>query len=256
MTPRPVAVGRRALVAGSVALATERGLTAVTSAGWRRTNHRGRGVGLQSGPALVLAAVVTARGPLLPAAVAGLGAAAAGRYDDAAGHLDRAKGLRGHAAAVREGRLTGGAVKVVGIGAAALVGVLLLPRRGLLSALRDAALVAGSANLLNLLDLRPGRALKVGLVTSAALREPGPAAASLALLPGDLRERTMLGDCGANGLGALLGLAAVERLAPARRTALLTVVTTLVLASERVSFTRVIESTPGLRQLDGLGRLP
>jgi hypothetical protein len=56
----------------------------------------------------------------------------------------------------------------------------------------DGALVAVAANLLNLFDLRPGRALKVGLLAAAAVDAPGPAGAALALLPGDLRERTML----------------------------------------------------------------
>ena len=82
----------------------------------------------------------------------------------------------------------------------------------------------------------------------------GPLGASLAVLPADLRERVMLGDCGANAVGALLGLrlAAVPG-RPARVGALAAVVG-LTLASERVSFTRVIEATPGLRELDRLGR--
>jgi hypothetical protein len=64
----------------------------------------------------------------------------------------------------------------------------------------------------------------------------------------------MLGDCGANAVGALLGLrlAAVPG-RPARARAL-AVVVGLTLASERVSFTRVIEATPVLRDLDRLGR--
>ncbi len=76
-----------------------------------------------------------------------------------------------------------------------------------------AGLVAGTANLLNLLDLRPGRAAKAGVLAAAAtLRGPGgglvagPLGATLAVLPDDLGERVMLGDAGANALGALLGL--------------------------------------------------
>ena len=66
----------------------------------------------------------------------------------------------------------------------------------------NAGLVAGSANLMNLFDLRPGRAIKVSLLASAALalRGPGaraavaaPAGAAVALLPEDLGERAMLG---------------------------------------------------------------
>ncbi|MCQ6349962.1 hypothetical protein NPL98_28810, partial [Bacillus cereus] len=79
------------------------------------------------------------------------------------------------------------------------------------------ALAAGCANLANLLDLRPGRALKVVLPPAALLvlaageaerpRRGGTLALAallpgLAALPADLRERGMLGDAGANVLGA------------------------------------------------------
>ena len=66
----------------------------------------------------------------------------------------------------------------------------------------------------------------------------------------------MLGDCGANALGALLGLQLAATNSRAVRTAVLGAVTALTLASERVSFTAVIEATPGLRELDRLGRRP
>jgi hypothetical protein len=127
------------------------------------------------------------------------------------------------------------------------------------------ALMAGSANLFNLFDLRPGRALKAGLLIGAPLAAgstTGPAGAIAAattgaaagLLPTDLGERTMLGDAGANALGALLGTALAARTGPAARAALLAGVVGLTAASERVSFTRVIERTPVLRELDALGR--
>ena len=64
----------------------------------------------------------------------------------------------------------------------------------------------------------------------------------------------MLGDAGANALGALLGVALAARTGTAGRAVLLAGLAGLTAASERVSFTRVIESTPGLRELDALGR--
>jgi hypothetical protein len=122
-------------------------------------------------------------------------------------------------------------------------------------------LVAGTANLVNLLDLRPGRATKAGaLLALPLLAGPagglaaGPLGASVAVLPADLDERVMLGDCGANALGAVLGLRLAAGPSRSGRAAALAVVTALTLASEKVSFTRVIESTPGLRELDRLGR--
>jgi hypothetical protein len=158
--------------------------------------------------------------------------------------------------ALRDGRVTSGAVKVVGLAGVGVVACALLEgtcdRRGLLV---GGAVVAGSANLLNLLDLRPGRALKAGAAAAVALGQPGPAAAAAALLPDDLHERTMLGDAGANGLGALLGLALLRRWSARRGTAL-AVLVALTAASEVVSYSRVIDAVPPLRWVDRAGRRP
>ena len=83
-----------------------------------------------------------------------------------------------------------------------------------------------------------------------------PAGAAIALLPDDLAERAMLGDAGANALGALLGTAAAATLPRRARLAALAAVVGLTAASEVVSFTKVIERTPPLRWLDMLGRRP
>jgi hypothetical protein len=84
----------------------------------------------------------------------------------------------------------------------------------------------------------------------------GPLGATLGMLPADLAERVMLGDCGANALGALLGLRLAALPHRGARGAALAAVVGLTLASEKVSFTQVIEATPGLRELDRLGRRP
>lgn len=223
---------------------------------WTRTNHRGRPLTLLSGPALALALAGSADLPRAAAAVAALGAGAVGAYDDAAGaRHPNAKGLRGHAAALRAGQLTGGVVKVGGIGLLGVAAGSLLERRPLGPALVRGAVVAGSANLVNLLDLRPGRALKAGGAAAVALRQPGPAAAAAALLPADLHERAMLGDAGANALGAVLGLALLQR-HPDRAGRALAVLVALTAASEVVSYSRVIDTVPPLRWADRAGRLP
>jgi hypothetical protein len=64
----------------------------------------------------------------------------------------------------------------------------------------------------------------------------------------------MLGDSGANALGALLGVALAARTGPGGRAAILAVVGGLTAASERISFTAVIERTDWLRRLDEFGR--
>ncbi|CCG03368.1 hypothetical protein [Blastococcus saxobsidens] len=263
-------------VLGRVALAAATALTARPAGRpWRRTNYAGRPVSLLGGPALALSATATAvlgapAGTRAAAAVVGTVSGLVGGYDDLAGarpEQARDKGLAGHLRALREGRVSAGAVKVAGIGTAAAVAALLTRSRdrgagALIDGVLTTGLVAGCANLLNLLDLRPGRAAKVGALAGlAGLGGPagglvaGPLGATLAVLPDDLGERIMLGDCGANALGALLGLRLTELPSRPARAAALAVVTGLTLASERVSFTRVIEATPGLRELDRLGRL-
>jgi hypothetical protein len=125
----------------------------------------------------------------------------------------------------------------------------------------NAGLVAGGANLLNLFDLRPGRAIKVATASGALLGAAGrdsvaaPLAAGLALLPEDLGERAMLGDSGANALGAMLGASAAG-LSRTGRITLLVAIVGITAASEKVSFTKVIARTPALNRLDMLGRRP
>ena len=80
--------------------------------------------------------------------------------------------------------------------------------------------------------------------------------AGAGLIMADLQERLMLGDAGANVLGAALGLGVVLACSPGVRTGVLVVVALLNLASERVSFSRVINAVPPLRAFDRIGRLP
>jgi len=236
---------------------------------WSRTNHRGEPVTLLEGPAVTAGAIagVLAQAGLGPGsagsaaamAVAGAGAAAFGAYDDLAGSGDR-RGFRGHIGALRHGEVTSGTVKLGGIGVTGIVSAALAGGSPADIAI-NAALVAGGANLLNLFDLRPGRAIKVAVASGALISAGGargadvaaPLAAGLALLPDDLGERAMLGDCGANALGAMLGAAAAGLPRPAR-IALLAGIAGLTAASEKVSFTKVIERTPALHRLDMLGR--
>jgi UDP-N-acetylmuramyl pentapeptide phosphotransferase/UDP-N-acetylglucosamine-1-phosphate transferase len=264
------AIAGRAALAGASALGARPG-----GAPWARTNYAGRPVTLLGGPALAVAATATAvlgapAGSRAAAALVGAVSGIVGGYDDLAGarpEQARDKGLAGHLRALRAGRVSAGAVKVAGIGAAAMTAAALTRRSTGPGSVPDAivttGLIAGTANLVNLLDLRPGRAAKAGILAAAATvggpaggLVAGPLGASLAVLPDDLGERVMLGDCGANALGALLGLRLALLPGRATRAGLLAAVVGLTLASEKVSFTQVIEATPGLRELDRLGRRP
>lgn len=263
-------------VAGAVAALGLRALRERPPGGnarWDRTNHAGRTVTLLEGPAYAVGAASGAAllgagpGPVLAAsAAAGLGA-----LDDLTGD-STSKGLKGHLGALARGHVTTGAVKILGLAVTGLVSAALIDREArrdasagapaVVDTLVGGAVVAGSANLLNLLDLRPGRALKatIGLgVLLSTSRRSGPAAgaavgAAAGLLRPDLAGESMLGDTGANSAGALLGTALVQRTGRRGRWLALGVLTALTLASEKVSFTKVIESTPGLRELDALGR--
>ncbi|GAA2373558.1 hypothetical protein [Nonomuraea africana] len=268
-------------LAGAVlgAVAARAAYTALTakarSKEWDRTNHRGETLTLLEGPAFVAGATgalaiapgLTAKARLA-AVLAGAGSGALGAYDDLYGATS-SKGFKGHLSALARGEVTSGAVKILGIGATGL-GAAALVSRGPLDTLVNGAAIAGSANLANLFDLRPGRAIKVGLLAGGPLlaarllrRDPvgaalvaAPLGAGLALLPEDLGERAMLGDAGANALGALLGLAAVTTMGRRGRFALLGTVAALTAASEKVSFTKVIAGNPVLNRIDMLGRRP
>lgn len=231
---------------------------------WTRTNHRGEPVTLVEGPAVTagaLAGLALVPAGAVPLAIAGAGAAAFGAYDDLAGSGKR-RGLRGHLGALFHGEVTTGAVKLLGIGATGLASAVTMGGDPV-DVVINSGLIAGSANLLNLFDLRPGRAIKVAGISGALLAAGGAGGAAApalgsaaALLPDDLGERAMLGDCGANALGALLGGAAAAALPRSARAGVLAGITGLTLASEKISFTRVIASTPALNWLDMLGRRP
>jgi UDP-N-acetylmuramyl pentapeptide phosphotransferase/UDP-N-acetylglucosamine-1-phosphate transferase len=274
---------RTGAVAAAASAAAGQALLASPPGGaerWGRTNHRGEPVTLLEGPAYAagaIAGVVLAAGtPARLRAAATLATtvgAGLGGYDDLAGDSS-SRGLGGHLKALLRGEVSTGTVKLAGLGLCGLAAAALVPSRPgeadhgprrWADVATSGALIAGTANLVNLLDLRPGRALKVvtalGAVTTLAGGASGSIAAAavgpaLAQLPADLGERAMLGDTGANAAGALLGTAWVARLPRAGRLCALAAVTALNLASERVSFTKVIEQTPALHALDQLGRRP
>ena len=272
---RPLGPGRTAAVATAAlgAVATRAAYSYFTRHPpggvhrWTRTNFAGHPVTLLGGPAgVAAAAAATLLAPSLhrreraAGLAAVLGAGAVGAYDDLAGSPD-ARGVAGHLQGLRQGTVTTGTVKVAGLAASGLLaGRLVEPR--VTDAVLCAAVVAGAANVANLLDLRPGRALKVVLAHSPLALAGGPAGVLLAaacgpaaaLLPDDLAARSMLGDAGAGALGALVGLAATRRCGSTGRWVNVAGITALTLASEQVSFTQVIAAVPPLRWLDELGR--
>jgi len=247
----------------------------------QRRNFRNRPLPTAAGLLVVIAALVVEAGrgtlgafglgdepgrniarPLVLFACFGFGLL--GLVDDLLG-TEGDRGFRGHLRALSEGRVTTGVLKIFGGAAVALVlaaNVSFVSGRRLVA---DAVLIALAANLANLLDRAPGRAIKVGLLAwiPIALVAGGDAVgvaiapvigAFCGLLGDDLREHVMLGDTGANVLGAVLGLAVVLDVGRGPRNVVLVGLVLLTVAAEAFSFSTVIDRVPILRRLDAVGR--
>jgi glucosyl-3-phosphoglycerate synthase len=202
-------------------------LDALLACGPQATNHRGLRLP-------VVGWLLGARRDPAVALVAAIGLA-----DDLWSGPER--GFRAH---LRAGSTTG-VLKLVGI---PLVGLIATRK------LSGALLVGLGANFLNQLDTRPGRALKAYVAGAVLVR--APLGVAVLLGPYDLREKTMLGDCGSNALGAMLGLSSVSRLTERGRWLAIGALAGLTLLGERRSLGRLIERTPGLSHIDALGRQP
>lgn len=233
----------------------------------RRRNFRGRdvtlaqGIGTAVGATIHTASVGDRCGAGFVAVSGGLGL-----LDDLDRDPSAHRGFRGHLHALRQGTITTGLLKLAGIGIAATATAWSHAGRATLGARLfdtgvNTVVLAGSANLINLLDLRPGRGLKattaLAIVPALIAINPhavGAIVQSVVAAPGDLTERSMLGDAGANSLGALVGLAVVETAGRSGRILVASSLLGLTLASEKVSFSAVIERTPVLRLIDQAGR--
>jgi len=261
--------------------------TALLRGGHVRTNFQGREIPTSVGAAFVLLAMIMAPaaplvlgrehhiGQAFSTLALALGFGVLGLIDD----LNRTRekgGILGHTKNfLRTGYMSTALIKA-GFGLVLCAGVLTLVRGMAIwpMTIADTALIALSANALNLLDVRPGRAVKGFLaaflfliVASSALifLDNGASVAphtlvlivpfalwAFAYLPLDLKCKAMLGDAGSNVLGAMLGLAMVWELAPPARLAALGLLTAFHLVCEFWSLTAIIEKVPPLRWLDGL----
>ena len=234
----------------------------------RQKNYTGRlvptGLGLAfvfsaSGAWLLWPPLTQGQPSALPVAIL-LGFALFGLVDDILGSGQH-RGFRGHLQAALGGKVTTGSLKALGGGLLALL-VGLWGGGGLVNAVVTALLIVLTANLINLLDLRPGRAGKAFVILALATAAVSPRARWLLFLiagvvgylPWDLQAAVMMGDTGANPLGAALGFALAESLAGWPRLVGLGVLVVVNLAAERLSFSQLIASQPVLNRLDKLGR--
>lgn len=252
-----------------------------------RTNYRGARLPAPLGVLIVAAAVIALiplgfaqqlasstllRPELEWIAIYVLGVAFLGLVDDTLGashrhadaHHEAPRGWRGHLNAVLEGRFSTGALKALGATGLALFALSRVDMSTGHYLLSTAVLVLAT-NLFNLLDLRPGRAIKAFVVLGAALTlgstnlHPLWAVgvfAGPALVAGvyDVRELAMLGDTGSNVLGALAGAWLVLTLSTAGLAVALAVLAAMNAYGEFRSISEFVERTPGLRYLDSIGR--
>jgi UDP-GlcNAc:undecaprenyl-phosphate/decaprenyl-phosphate GlcNAc-1-phosphate transferase len=258
------------------------GARGLRDAGLVRTNYRGAVLAFPLGAIIATVALVA----LAPLAVLNdrasldllppelrrwlpylLGIAFLGFLDDALGQGEAAatpRGWRGHAVALREGRLSTGAIKAIG---AVALAAYVVSGQGLESwrYAADVVLLVLTTNLGNLLDLRPGRAEKALALLGAALCLcawtlvpiellgifAGPVLVGAWLTLG---EKAMLGDTGSNLIGAIAGVWLLTVLGGDARLIALAVVVVLTVYGELRSISATIERVPPLRWLDSLGR--
>jgi len=258
-------------------------LRALSAGEHTKANYRGRVLPFPFG-VLALAAALVALIPLmllarlasvdvfhpeaLPILAYALGVLALGLIDDIFGEPGPERpvrrGWRGHGAAALGGEPSTGALKAAGSLGLALFAMSFL---GLSNArwLLAAGVLVLATNVFNLLDLRPGRSTKAFVLLGAGLgigsTNPRPLwslglLAAPALVAGfyDLRERAMLGDTGANLLGALAGLWLVLTLSGTGQLVALALLAAITVYGELRSISELVERTPGLRELDSWGR--
>lgn len=187
-----------------------------------------------------------------------------GLLDDLAGYGE-ARGFKGHLSELFKGRLTTGMLKALGGFLVAVASAFPFSSR-IWDLLLNAALISLCANLFNLLDRRPGRAIKafipaflVVVGVTWDLRDAflpyalSVAAVALVLMPGDLRQRYMIGDAGSNVLGATVGMGLAVGLPAWWRLGFLVFAAFLNAMSEKYSFSRIIAGNRVLRWIDRLG---
>ena len=257
-------------------------LCMISSGGLLRSNYRGEQIPVAAG---IMLSLISA---LVGGAVSGLGLASyrlgmafsllimgfglLGLVDDVMGSREKS-GLKGHLLALVEERiLTTGALKAIYGGLLALAVSSMFGGGFWVICLRT-VVVALTTNLVNLLDLRPGRAIKgfLTLVTLAGLGAglvgaglwqgwylvSGLVGAVMAYAPYDFRARSMMGDAGSNVLGAGAGFAICltgMSLGVSWLAAWLIFLVSIHAYAEHYSITKTIEASRILRAIDGMGR--
>ncbi|AZR73508.1 hypothetical protein BBF96_08990 [Anoxybacter fermentans] len=187
-----------------------------------------------------------------------------GFIDDLLGD-EKDRGFIGHFGCLLKGRLTTGGLKALGAAVISLV-VVYYVADSISETFISWLTLLLLTNFINLLDLRPGRALKVfsvGLLILFLLFWQQVEFWYLAIplvpvlffyFPLDLSSQAMLGDTGANLLGGILGYFVILTVGIWGEAVILFTLIVIHLYSERYSLSTLIEENMVLHWLDRLGR--
>ena len=186
----------------------------------------------------------------------------AGIMDDVIGNRD-VSGLKGHFKSLLKGKLTTGGFKALFGG---FVGVIISVgiSKNITDIIINTLIIALSTNLMNLLDLRPGRAIKSYLliIISIFITSIGYVRSLILLIvPNvlayfnmDLKAKSMMGDTGSNVLGISICIVFVMSYGLNTRIAWLLFLIFIHILTEKYSLTKIIEKNKVLNYLDKLGR--
>lgn len=186
-----------------------------------------------------------------------------GLLDDLIGD-SKTKGLKGHIKAFFNGILTTGAIK-------AFLGffISLVVSSYISISIKDfvinSLIIGLFTNLINIFDLRPGRATKIFIILSIIFIITSPIrnykyilysffGILLPYLSLDFKAKAMMGDAGSNVLGFTLGLYAAISYSFTIRCIILLILLIIHILAENVSFSKVIENNRVLKFLDEIGR--
>lgn len=186
----------------------------------------------------------------------------AGIIDDTIGNRD-VSGLKGHFKSLFKGKLTTGGFKALFGGFVGLI-ISVSISKDLVDIIVNTLIIALSTNLMNLFDLRPGRAIKVYLVimiTIFCTLTGYIKILPLLILPNvlayfnfDLKAKAMMGDTGSNVLGISIGILMAFGYTLYVRIGWLVFLLLIHLLTEKFSLTKIIEKNKVLNFIDRLGR--
>ena len=239
-----------------------------------RANYKGDmipvGLGLVFIPTLIINSVILIYSNIVPEKIimiymllfASISMSFVGIIDDSLGNRG-VTGLLGHFKALFKGTLTTGAFKAL-LGGFVGLTIAVTISKSIPNIIVATLVVALSTNMMNLFDLRPGRAIKVYtllaiiiFIASATFHRE----VMMLILPAvlayfyfDLRALTMMGDAGSNVLGVSLGVFIVSSFGLAVQVVCLILLVLIHILTEKFSLTKIIENNKFLNYLDRLGR--